>query len=126
MFLWFWMMVLVVITGSAVVSNFSTATHSFYSGFSLLYSAFLLSAPSVRNMMLRSRAAHQGLATAALDEVTRKLQMGDWKLLHILGMNMEPLVFGELVVELAEQMRDAKPNTREKEIGQTKTLLTEI
>ena len=120
------MMVLVVITGSAVVSNFSTATHSFYSGFSLLYSAFLLSAPSVRNMMLRSRAAHQGLATAALDEVTRKLQMGDWKLLHILGMNMEPLVFGELVVELAEQMRDAKPNTMEKEIGQTKTLLTEI
>ena len=40
--------------------------------------------------MLRSRAAHQGRVTAALDDITRKLQMRDWKLLHILGMNMEP------------------------------------
>eukprot|EP00091_Calanus_sinicus_P001487 TRINITY_DN11475_c0_g1_i1.p1 TRINITY_DN11475_c0_g1~~TRINITY_DN11475_c0_g1_i1.p1 ORF type:complete len:207 (+),score=53.67 TRINITY_DN11475_c0_g1_i1:49-621(+) len=86
-FLWFWLAALLIITG-----------------LSLLYSAFLLSAPSVRNMMLRSRAAHQARVTAALDEVTRKLQMGDWKLLHILGMNIgRPLVFGELVVELASR-----------------------
>ena len=74
--------------------------------------------------MLRSRAAHQGLVTAALDEVTRKLHMGDWKLLHIL--NMEPLVFGEMVVELAEQMKDAYHNSMEKDMGKTKTLLTQI
>ena len=73
--------------------------------------------------MLRSRAAHQGRVTAALDDVTRKLQMGGWKLLHILGMNMEPLVFGELVVELAEQMKDA---TMEQEMERTKTFLTQI
>merc|ERR1712128_230221 len=41
-FLWFWLIILVII-----------------SGLSLLYSAFLLTAPSVRSMMLRSRAAHQ-------------------------------------------------------------------
>ena len=52
--------------------------------------------------------------------------MGDWKLLHILGMNMEPLVFGELVVELAEQMKDAHHNSMEKDIGQTRTLQTQI
>jgi hypothetical protein len=77
-------------------------------------------------MMLRSRAAHQSRVTAALDDVTRKLHMGDWKLLHILGMNMEPLVFGELVVELAEQMKDANHNSMEKDMGHTKTLLTQI
>ena len=77
-------------------------------------------------MMLRSRAAHQGRVTTALDDVTRRLHMGDWKLLHILGMNMEPLVFGELVVELAEQMKDANHNRVEQDREQTKTLLTQI
>ena len=85
-----------------------------------------MTAPSVRNMMLRSRAPHQGQVLAALDDVTRKLHMGDWKLLHILGMNMEPLVFGELVVELAEQMKDANHIRVEQGREQTKTLLTQI
>ena len=76
--------------------------------------------------MLRSRAAHQGRVIAALDYVTSKLQVGDWKLLHILGMNMEPLVFGELVVELAEQMKDDNHNTMEQEVGRTKPFLTQI
>ena len=77
-------------------------------------------------MMLRSRAAHQGRVIAALDYVTSKLQVGDWKLLHILGMNMEPLVFGELVVELAGQMKDDNHNTMEQEMERTKTFLTQI
>eukprot|EP00092_Neocalanus_flemingeri_P010873 GFUD01011710.1.p1 GENE.GFUD01011710.1~~GFUD01011710.1.p1 ORF type:complete len:400 (+),score=91.68 GFUD01011710.1:31-1200(+) len=108
-FLWFWLTALVIITG-----------------LSLLHSAFLLAAPSVRNMMLRSRAAHQGRVLSALDDVTRRLHLGDWKLLHILGMNMEPLVFGELVVELAEQMKDGNHNRVEHDREQTKTLLTQI
>ena len=76
--------------------------------------------------MLRSKAAHQGRVLAALDYVTRKLQVGDWKLLHILGMNMEPLVFGELVVELAEQMKDDDHNNIEQEMERTKTFITQI
>ena len=77
--------------------------------------------------MLRSRAAHQGGATLAVDQMARKLHMGDWKLLHILGMNMEPMVFGELVVELADQMKEDKHKHRGVElIEKNKTLLTEI
>ena len=78
--------------------------------------------------MLRSRAAHQGRVIAALDYVTWKLQVGHWKLLHILGRNMEPLVFGELVVELAEQMKDDNHNTMEQEMEmeRTNTFLTQI
>ena len=52
--------------------------------------------------------------------------MGDWKLLHILGMNMEPLVFGELVVELAEQMKDANHIRVEQGRGCTKTANTDM
>jgi len=109
-FLWFWLLVLLLITG-----------------ITLVYSGFLLCAPSVRNMMLRSRSAHQPSATNALDEITRRLQVGDWKLLHILGKNMEPMVFGELVIELADQMKDANHNSRREQdtIG-NKTILTQI
>ena len=100
MFLWFWLLVLLLITGSLSSLHFQLVMF-YFSGISLVYSGFLLCAPSVRNMMLRSRSAHQPSATNALDEITRRLQVGDWKLLHILGKNMEPMVFGELVIELA-------------------------
>ena len=40
----------------------------------------------------------------ALDQVSRFLHMGNWKVFYILGINMEPLVFGELVVEFSEQL----------------------
>ena len=75
--------------------------------------------------MLRSRAAHQGGATAALDQISTSFKMGDWKLLHILGLNMEPLVFGELVVELADQMKDVMHKHGAGDII-NKNLLTEI
>ena len=73
--------------------------------------------------MLRSRAAQQVRVMAALDDVTRKPQVGDWKLLHILGINMEPLVFAELVVELAEQMKETNQDSLEKDLERTKTFL---
>ena len=53
----------------------------------------------------RSRAAQQSGALAALDDVSRYIELGDWKVFYILGINMEPLVFGELVMEFAEQLK---------------------
>jgi len=92
-FLWFWLLVLLAVTGMV-----------------LIYSAFLLIAPSVRNMLLRSRAAQQPGALMALDQVSRQMEIGDWKLFYILGLNMEPLVFGELMTEFAEQLKDGNHN----------------
>ena len=52
MFLWFWLLVLLAVTALA-----------------LLYSGFVLVAPSLRHMLLRTRTAqHQG-ALLALDQV---------------------------------------------------------
>ena len=75
-------------------------------GLSLLYSAVLLITPPIRRELLRTRAAQQGRVLQALDQVHRFLQLGDWKVFYILGINMEPLVFGELVVAFSEQLDD--------------------
>ena len=32
-----------------------------------------------------------------LDEIGRRCEVGDWKLLYLLAKNMEPLVFGEFL-----------------------------
>jgi len=101
-FLWFWLLILMAVTALA-----------------LLYSGFLLVAPSVRQMLLRSRAAHQSGALSALDQVNRFMEVGDWKIFYILGINMEPLVFGELMEEFAKQMEDANHNSVTQE-GQKK------
>ena len=45
-----------------------------------------------------------------MGEIHRFLHVGDWKVLYILGLNMEPLVFGELVVEFSEQLGDTFRN----------------
>jgi len=86
-FLWFWLCVLLVVTS-----------------ISFIYHLFILVAPSVRKMMLRSRAAHQPTTSVAINQVFGKLQLGDWRLLHLLGINMEPATFGELIQEVAAQL----------------------
>jgi len=35
-----------------------------------------------------------------LDEMGDDFEVGDWKLLYLLGRNMEPLVFGEFLREV--------------------------
>merc|ERR1719228_2631822 len=72
-FLWFWLVILSLVTGMT-----------------LMYHLFVMVTPSVRNMQLRSRAAHQTKVSHTFDNITPYLQVGDWKLLHILGSNMEP------------------------------------
>ena len=40
------------------------------------------------------------------DDVTNRFMFGDWRLLHILAFNMSPLVLGEFILELNNQMRE--------------------
>ena len=87
-------------------------------GLSLLYSAILLITPPVRRELLRTRAAQQGRVLQALDQVHRFLHMGDWKVFYILGINMEPLVFGELMVEFSEQLEDTFRNIAGQQVTQ--------
>ena len=46
-------------------------------------------------MYLRTRALHQ--KGVHLDEIGKRCEVGDWKLLYLLAKNMEPVVFGEFL-----------------------------
>jgi len=57
------------------------------------------------------------------EQVSTGLAVGDWKLLYILATNMEPLIFGELVLELAQQMKDSNHNV---DAQQKDAMITQI
>lgn len=53
-----------------------------------------------------------------LDGMGKHFEVGDWKLLHILARNMEPLVFGEFMKELNICLEEKiqKKNSKQKPI----------
>ena len=109
-----------MITGELFFSLFLFLNNSCppIAGLALLYSAVLLITPPVRRELLRARAAQQGRVLQALDQIHRFLHVGDWKVFYILGINMEPLVFGELMVEFSEQLEDTFRNIAGQQVTQ--------
>ena len=96
-FLWFWLIILSVLTVLSVI-----------------YHIFVMVTPGITRMYLRTRSMHQH--NVPLEEIGKSLQMGDWKLLHMLSKNMEPLVFAEFVRELYKSMKVANENAKKAEI----------
>ena len=41
-----------------------------------------------------------------LEDVTNRFMFGDWRLLHILAYNMNPMILAEFIEELHNQMRE--------------------
>jgi hypothetical protein len=84
-FLWFWFVLLSVVTGLA-----------------LLFRAVVIAGPRVRMYLLhaRSRLAQQD----QIETISHNCQIGDWFVLYLLGKNIEPLVFKELVEDLAKKL----------------------
>lgn len=84
-FLWFWFVLLSVVTGLA-----------------LLFRAIVIAGPQVRMYLLRarSRLAPQD----QIEAISRKCQIGDWFVLYQLGKNIDPLVYKELVADLAKKL----------------------
>jgi hypothetical protein len=84
LFLWFWFVALSLLTG-----------------LTLLYRAAVIVAPQIRLYLLRCRCD-----LASRDQIRaihRKCQIGDWFLLYWLSYNIEPLVYDELIVDLANR-----------------------
>ncbi|XP_043229955.1 innexin inx2-like [Amphibalanus amphitrite] len=80
--LWFWFIVLAVVTGLA-----------------LLYRLAQMLSPQLRLQLLMMRArlaSHHDVAIVA-----RKCQIGDWFVLCQMGKNMDPIAFKELIGKLA-------------------------
>ncbi|PSN43853.1 Innexin inx3 [Blattella germanica] len=81
-FLWFWFIILAVMSGLA-----------------LLYSTVIVVLPSIRETILKRRFRF-GTPSG----------VGDFLLLHLLGQNMNMVVFGEILDELSRKLNDYMHN----------------
>lgn len=84
-FLWFWFIIMATLLSVLVV-----------------YRAVLLAVPRIRPMVLH---AHNRFVSAnVIDSISSKLEVGDWWVLYMLGRNLEPLTYREVVTELSKKV----------------------
>ena len=86
-FLWFWFVILAII-----------------SGFIMIYRLATIFFPRLRYITLRSRARISDRYHLRLVMETSKI--GDWFLLHLLCKNLDPLNFRELMQELTKELNE--------------------
>jgi len=84
-FLWFWFIIVALITAIQVV-----------------YRGVTLFSPKLREMLLRARS--RLTPEKEVNELCRKFRIGDWFLLYQLGKNIDPLVFKEFLNDLYIRM----------------------
>lgn len=70
------------------------------------YRACLLGCPSLRPRLLRISRKITSRRDARV--VAQHLDVGDWWVLYMLGKNLDPIVYNEIVVDLAKRMEDPK------------------
>lgn len=83
LFLWFWLLFLLVV--------------SFYC---LVYRIIIIGCPRIRMYLLMAHA--QFLSKKSALVITKKLTFGDFFFLYQLGKNMNPLVYKDLLVSIAD------------------------
>ena len=88
--MWFWFIILAVI-----------------SGLSLMYRLAVILGSQVRFYLLRAQARLASRNEVEL--VARKCQIGDWFVLLLLGKNIDPLVYKELISDLARRFEGKEP-----------------
>lgn len=84
-FLWFWFIALTIL-----------------SGISLFYRVAVCFWPKVRLYLLRARSrlsSHEDV-----EHIAEKCQIGDWFILYQLGKNIDPLIYKEVITELAQKL----------------------
>jgi len=86
-FLWFWFVILAIITTIQVIYRFTTCF-----------------VPSMRTMLLKARA-RLTKKPGQVEGICRKFGLGDWFLLYQLGKNIDPLIFREFIAQLHEEVQ---------------------
>lgn len=90
-FLWFWFIIMATLLSLLVV-----------------YRAILLAVPRVRPLILHSR--NRFVPSDVINGLSNKLELGDWWILYMLGRNLEPLVYREVVSELSKKVETNESN----------------
>lgn len=83
-FLWFWFIIL-----------------SILSGLSLMYRAAVVAGPKLRLVLLRARSRLS--PQDQIETISQRFQIGDWFVLYQLGKNIDPLIYKDLVSDLAQR-----------------------
>lgn len=81
MFLWFWFVILSIISLAL-----------------FLYRLLTVYSIKLRKYLLMAQARH--VKRAVIENIVNQLYFGDWFMLNMLGKNMNPIIFRELVVDL--------------------------
>lgn len=84
-FIWFWFMILATLLTVLVI-----------------YRIMILAMPKFRPRILHSK--HRCLSLEVCEAICRKVDLGDWWLILMLGNNMDPLIYREIITELAKNI----------------------
>lgn len=91
-FLWFWYIILATMLSVLVV-----------------YRAVILAVPSIRPTLLHAR--NKMVSRQDVSTISRKTEVGDWWLLYMLGRNMDPIIFKEVISDLSKKIETAASNS---------------
>lgn len=88
-FIWFWYIILLALLVGLMV-----------------YRALIIFVPSIRARVLnaRNRMVPREIAVS----VSKKTDIGDWWIIYMLGRNLDPLIYRDVLAELAKQIEPSK------------------
>lgn len=83
--LWFWLLIL-----------------TFLSTMAVLFRIMVFSLRPLRSLMIVGQLRYVKKST--VNRIVRRFGFGDWFILYLLGKNMNPQIYKELIIELAKEM----------------------
>ncbi|XP_044729892.1 innexin inx1 [Chrysoperla carnea] len=90
-FIWFWFIIMATLLTLLVV-----------------YRAFMILMPKVRPRLLHAK--NKMVPKEICEAISRKIDLGDWWVLYMLGTNMDPLIYREVLSELAKKIETNASN----------------
>jgi innexin len=76
----------------------------------LFYRLMIIFVPSIRARVLnaRNRMVPREIAVS----VSNKVDIGDWWIIYMLGRNLDPIIFKDVLAELAKSVPSSKKNNK--------------
>ncbi|ODM88322.1 Innexin inx1, partial [Orchesella cincta] len=88
-FIWFWFIILAVLIAALVI-----------------FRVFLICMPRLRSFLLYSQT--RMVPKEVVDSICRRVSVGDWWILYMLGRNVDPQIYKEVITDFAEKEHTVK------------------
>jgi hypothetical protein len=70
-------------------------------GFVLVYRVVMMVTPSLRPIVMHAR--NRMVPKEAVESVSRNVSIGDWWILYMLGRNIDPQIYRDVIVEFSSK-----------------------